>query len=50
MAQIQITGLGGDARDISGETLDALAARLEGTLIYPDDVHTDDFVRDDRDC
>jgi len=37
VAQIQITGLGGDARDIPGETLDALAARLEGTLIFPDD-------------
>ena len=36
VAQIQITGLGGDARDIPGETLDALAARLEGTLIFPD--------------
>jgi len=37
VAQIRITGLGRDARDIPGETLDALAARLEGTLIFPDD-------------
>ena len=36
MAGVQITSLAGDKRDIAGEVLDALAADLEGSLVYPD--------------
>ncbi|MDQ3553405.1 MAG: FAD-binding oxidoreductase, partial [Chloroflexota bacterium] len=37
MAERRITGLGGNARTIESEALDALAAALEGSLIYPED-------------
>ena len=37
MTGAQITGLAGDKRDIAGETLEALAADLAGSLVYPDD-------------
>ena len=37
MTGVQITGLASDRRDIAREALDALAADLEGSLVYPDD-------------
>ncbi len=37
MTGVQITGLAGDKRDISGAALDALAADLAGSLVRPDD-------------
>lgn len=37
MAQLQLTALSGDTRTIAGETLEAFAAGLEGSLLYPKD-------------
>ncbi len=37
MAQVQITGLAGDTRNVAAETLEAFAADLEGSLLYPAD-------------
>ena len=37
MTTVQITGLADETREIARETLDALAADLDGALIYPDD-------------
>ncbi len=37
MTTVQITGLADETREIARETLDALAADLDGSLIYPDD-------------
>ena len=37
MSHLQITGLGGDRRDIASETLDTFAAGLGGQLLHPDD-------------
>ncbi len=36
VAIIRIRGLTGETKDVSRETLEAFAARLEGTLLYPD--------------
>ncbi|MDQ3553402.1 MAG: FAD-binding oxidoreductase [Chloroflexota bacterium] len=35
--RLRITGMAGDARDIARESIDAFAAGLEGSVIYPDD-------------
>ena len=37
MTDLKITGLAGDARDVARADLDALAADLEGSVLYPDD-------------
>ena len=37
MTDLTITGLKGDARGVARGDLDALAADLEGTVLYPDD-------------
>ncbi len=37
MSEIQIAGLTGDPRHVAREMLDALSARLEGSLLYPAD-------------
>ncbi len=37
MADLRITGLEGDTRDLAREELDTFAAGLEGSLIFPDD-------------
>jgi FAD/FMN-containing dehydrogenase len=37
MTAVQITGLAGGPRDVTAETLDALAEELDGELIHPDD-------------
>ena len=37
MTDLMITGLAGDARKVARGDLDALAADLEGTVLYPDD-------------
>jgi hypothetical protein len=34
---VQITGLAGDTQDVSSEALEAFAADLEGSLLYPGD-------------
>lgn len=37
MTDRRITGLAGDSRDVAQENLDAFAAGLEGSVLYPDD-------------
>ncbi len=37
MNQRQITGLSGDSRDVAQQTLDALAAGIAGSTLYPED-------------
>jgi FAD/FMN-containing dehydrogenase len=37
MTDLMITGLSGDAREVAEGALDALAADLEGSVLYPDD-------------
>jgi FAD/FMN-containing dehydrogenase len=44
MGSLQVTGLSGDQRDVSGEALDIFTRGLDGTLIHPDDERYADAI------